>query len=291
MSGTRHRFELTRLEIAGVVVSGAASLFIVFLLGIYAGRGLGERRAAEEARVIRLPVPPASEEAPARDTDLTFDETLSHGSRGAAADDAAPPMEERPRGARDAGPAVALGAREAGGGEPRGQDAAATAGSEHAPEQRGHVPNAGTVDERAAVPAEASASSAHNADAQAHKVDGVAAGTNARASEAGPGGAHPPAHPPDARVAVALAPAPPASGQRGIWSVQVTATREARTADDLVRRLRAKGYEAYIVRAPRQGGMFYRVRVGHYPSMESAGQMVSRLRREPGVPEAFVASD
>ena len=37
--------------------------------------------------------------------------------------------------------------------------------------------------------------------------------------------------------------------------------------------------------------MYYRVRVGHYASMEHASQMVARLRREPGVPEAFVASD
>jgi cell division septation protein DedD len=76
-----------------------------------------------------------------------------------------------------------------------------------------------------------------------------------------------------------------------VWSVQVTATRDARTANDLVRRLRAKGYDAYIVRARRRDGTFYRVRVGHYPTMERAGELVSRLRREPGVPEAFVASD
>jgi cell division septation protein DedD len=73
--------------------------------------------------------------------------------------------------------------------------------------------------------------------------------------------------------------------------VQVTATLDRRTADDMVRRLRAKGFDAYVVRAPRQGKTYYRVRVGRFPSAEYAGQMVSRLRREPGVPEAFVASD
>ena len=111
-----------------------------------------------------------------------------------------------------------------------------------------------------------------------------------------------PAHTPGARVAVALAvprtsaSAPPAaalppSTAGGAWSVQVTATREPRTADDLLKRLRARGYDAYIVRARRQGTIFYRVRVGHFPSMEYASQLVSRLRREQGVPEAFVASD
>ena len=59
--------------------------------------------------------------------------------------------------------------------------------------------------------------------------------------------------------------------------MQVSATRDAHTADDVLRRLRAKGYDAYIVKARRDGAMFYRVRVGHYPSMEHASQMVSRL--------------
>ena len=54
----------------------------------------------------------------------------------------------------------------------------------------------------------------------------------------------------------------------------------------LLRSVRAGGFKAR-----RQGKTYYRVRVGHFPSAEYAGQMVSRLRREPGVPEAFVASD
>ena len=49
----RFRFELTRLELAGVVVSTAASLFIVFLLGVYAGRGLGDRRLDGNRRRAR----------------------------------------------------------------------------------------------------------------------------------------------------------------------------------------------------------------------------------------------
>jgi cell division septation protein DedD len=73
--------------------------------------------------------------------------------------------------------------------------------------------------------------------------------------------------------------------------VQVSATREPATANDLVRRLKARGYDAYVMKGRREGASFYRVRVGHYPSLELASQMVTRLRREPGVPEAFVASE
>jgi cell division septation protein DedD len=276
--GTRHRFELTRLEIAGVVISAAASLFIVFLLGVYAGRGLGEHRLVDEARVVRLPIAPVAEATPSRDTDLTFDDTLSRGSRAAAADDPVPlPVEERPAREHDAAsgapPAAAERAADA-----EHEPARAPASGDHAGEHAHVATSAGGGHDAAGMTSHAAAA--------AHAPDG----------RAGEGGAHAPAAPgrADARVAVALAgpvDATPPAGPRGVWSVQVTATRESRTANDLVRRLRAKGYDAYVVRAPRQGGMFYRVRVGHFPSMDGASQMVSRLRREPGVPEAFVASD
>jgi cell division septation protein DedD len=95
-------------------------------------------------------------------------------------------------------------------------------------------------------------------------------------------------------VAVALAPAvalTPRAPAKGDWSVQVSATRDPRTADGVLRRLRTKGYDAFVLKVRRRGETFYRVRVGHYRSLEEAQVVVSRLRREPGVPEAFVASD
>ena len=54
--GTRHRFELSRLEIAGVLVSATAGMFVVFLLGIYAGRGLAERRTDDGQQIVRMAV-------------------------------------------------------------------------------------------------------------------------------------------------------------------------------------------------------------------------------------------
>ncbi len=61
--GSRFRFELTRLEVAGVIVSSAASLFIVFLLGVYAGGGLESHRAGDDERVVRLPAAPVENAA------------------------------------------------------------------------------------------------------------------------------------------------------------------------------------------------------------------------------------
>jgi cell division septation protein DedD len=283
--GSRHRFELTRLEIAGLIVSSAASLFIVFMLGVYAGRSLGARDLADEERIVRLPVAPGVEEAPVRDDALTFDDTLAGGDRGSARAPAAPlaarapgdarvPVEvQAPARERALAPAVpALAARAADEDTlqpPEEKPALATGG--------GSAPQAGHLATRTG----ASVADTSDANATGSKVPG--SGSGAGVHTAAP------------RVAVALAPAPEAGSASpfasGVWSVQVTATREPQAADDMVRRLRSKGYDAYVVKTRRQGSTFYRVRVGHYPAMERASQMVSRLRREPGVPEAFVASD
>lgn len=277
--GSRYRFELSRLEVAGVVVSTAASLFIVFLLGVYAGHGLGDRRVVDDAeRVVRLPAPPSAEDSAPADDALTFDDTLGDADRAALASApragaAAVPAPVQPAArpnlpTADEAPAVLT--------DSGGAENPAHAAGEHARSAE----HAGA--DRAADTAAAARPAA--ADARAAADERAAADARNAAARAP---APPAARTPDARVALAIVP----STQGGEWSVQVTATREPRTADDMVKRLRGRGYDAYIIRARREGATFYRVRVGHYGSMEIASQMVSRLRREPGVPEAFVASD
>ena len=76
-----------------------------------------------------------------------------------------------------------------------------------------------------------------------------------------------------------------------LWSIQVEATRDKAAASALVRRLRAKGYEAYIVRVERQGEDSYRVWVGRFTSLAKASSAAARLRREEKVAQAFVVSE
>jgi cell division septation protein DedD len=263
----RFRFDLSRLELAGVVVSTAASLFIVFLLGLWAGRGLGDHRLDEPERIVRVPVAPmAAEETSGSDQDLTFDDKLGDGEHTAHAEEGA----ARPAAHPAAEPAIV----------PAPPPPVAVAAA-HPPLEH--------LDDAPAAPANPPAPHAPAAAAPAQHP--------ANAPQAAPATA-----PKDATVAVAMAksgpaaPPPPVSGlpasvPGGEWCVQVSATRDPHTADDVLKRLKGKGYDVYIVKARREGAMFYRVRVGHYASMEHAAQMVARLRREPGVPEAFVASD
>ena len=91
--GSRFRFELGRVEVAGVVVSTAAGLFVVFLLGIYAGRGMAERRLDFDDQIVRVPVQSA-ENAPQESDELTFYETLAR-EEAAPHPDHAPEAAER----------------------------------------------------------------------------------------------------------------------------------------------------------------------------------------------------
>ncbi len=73
------------------------------------------------------------------------------------------------------------------------------------------------------------------------------------------------------------------------WTVQVTATTDVTEARALVQRLRARGYDAYLVQAPsREGATWYRVRVGRFASREEARQWEARLKGELGLSGAFV---
>ena len=276
--GTRHRFELSRLEIAGVVVSAVTGLFVVFLLGIYAGRGLGDRRPDDGERIVRVPVAPAVEQTPAPGGELTFYDTLGRpgGVAKPGSDAGARPAAAPPAAAVAQAPAAALAPEKKP--EPLADD---DSDAEAAPSERAAVPQP-EVGAKPEPPMKVAK--------EDHRRPAAAPSPAVQKAERAP------TPPSTARVAVALAPnaaATPAvrTGARGDWSVQVSATRDPRTADAILRRLKTKGYEAFVLKVRRRGETFYRVRVGHYASLEEAQQVVTRLRREPGVPEAFVASD
>ncbi|MDH3290266.1 MAG: SPOR domain-containing protein [Gemmatimonadota bacterium] len=75
-------------------------------------------------------------------------------------------------------------------------------------------------------------------------------------------------------------PQPPARpAQRVIYSVQVAAVGTAVAADDLMRALRADGYDPHVVRA--EDGLF-RVRVGRFPVRDEAQRIANDLKRRRG---------
>jgi cell division septation protein DedD len=73
-----------KLEIsfASVLLLAAATLVasgVVFLLGIYVGKGIVESRMAQEARVVRLPAPTPGAAGKSDEVDVTFWDKLAKG--------------------------------------------------------------------------------------------------------------------------------------------------------------------------------------------------------------------
>ncbi len=86
-----------------------------------------------------------------------------------------------------------------------------------------------------------------------------------------------PATPPPAAPA---APDAPAGGRPGAWIVQVGAFGNAGAARDVVRRLSAKGYPAFLVNPAAGMPAIYRVQVGGYTNRSEADQVARRIEKE-----------
>ena len=82
------------------------------------------------------------------------------------------------------------------------------------------------------------------------------------------------------------APVPVSAG--GGWAVQVAALSKQDAAEQMVARLKGKGYPAYVLEHPSGGQVLYRVRVGPEVQRERAESLAGRLRDE-GFKPAVVA--
>jgi cell division septation protein DedD len=73
----------------------------------------------------------------------------------------------------------------------------------------------------------------------------------------------------------------PAPASEGPWFVQVFVGRDRSTAEDVVRELRGKGYpvRAEAVAEGRSGSL-YKVRVGGFPSKETADSTADKLHKD-----------
>jgi len=213
-------------------VAWVATCGLVYVLGLYVGKGMQERRLGLEERVVRLPVtsaPPPEGQHPKTDNDLTFYDTLVPGERGGRPAPATPSTTMPSTAARAVPPSAPI-----------------------------------------VVPAPARPTTAAPPSPPAtHQVARPAAPAVTTAA-----------------VPTTL-PAPPAAPGGG-WSVQANPTRSRDEADTLARELHGKGYDAVVVRLPRDGDVWYRVRIGRYATSEQATEVMQRLRDREGV-HAFVA--
>jgi len=75
------------------------------------------------------------------------------------------------------------------------------------------------------------------------------------------------------------------------WSVQISAAPAKESADTLVQRLKANGYDGYVVQAEVKGQTYYRVRVGRFDAREEAESVRQSLARQEGYRDAYLTGD
>jgi DedD protein len=76
--------------------------------------------------------------------------------------------------------------------------------------------------------------------------------------------------------------------EKSVWSVQVKAFARQRDASDLAKRLKGKGYDAYVVSIQIKGRTWYRVRVGHLATQREAQGLLLKLKREEKYTRAII---
>ena len=239
---------------------------LVYVLGIYVGKGTQEHRLGIEDRVVRLPVastPPAEGQRPKGESELRFYDTLMAGTAPEARTDA---RAAKPSPAAAAKPAIPSPTQVA----PKPAVAAVAA-------TRGPSTTLPAAAPRSAarIPAEAPPRAA---TATRPPVD-LAPAVPATARTPSPGTS------PAGEVRL------PSIARTGGWTVQANPTRSREEAEGIQRQLHGRGYEASIVRVLRDGDTWYRVQVGHFATSEQATEVMQRLREREGVSHAFVASE
>lgn len=75
---------------------------------------------------------------------------------------------------------------------------------------------------------------------------------------------------------------------KNAWAVQAVATTDERIARDWMEKLKAKGYDAFVVKAEIKGQTWYRVRAGNFSARQEAEALRTTLQSKEGFPDAFV---
>ena len=74
-----------------------------------------------------------------------------------------------------------------------------------------------------------------------------------------------------------------------VWSVQINAFTRLNDARSLTKRLKNKGYDAFVVSTKKKGRIWYRVRVGQMATQDEAKRMLERLKRKEKFTKAILA--
>ena len=242
-----------RLILVGVWLMSCA---VVYGIGFYSGNRIQERVPASEDRVVRLPVtaqPPPEGQRAKQGDEFTFYESLVPGAHPDAND--------------SKGRAPAPDAKTAKAQPPAKSGATASSAG---PKER--VAAGGKSGTSATAKPGAKTASAVKSGTKSGNKSATTPGTATAARAGG--------------TATAKRSAP----KRTAYTVEASPTRSRSEAEAMRANLARRGFDATVQAVPKDGGTWYRLRVGRYASAEQAEQAVRQVRDRGGVSRAYVAS-
>lgn len=226
---------------------------VVFFFGILIGQGIEERKLVKkEEPLIKIPVQPLSQGSAASGAPGKEKEEMTfYESLGKTPTGGEPARVESAKEVKPTEKAVKLAAK--GAGPPEKEERVASV------KKIEKVKAAEKVKEKAAAEKTASVVEAKK-EAEARKpteAEGAKAGTEEREKA---------------------------------WAVQVNAYPLERDAKSLAKKLKDKGYDAYVVPTNIKGKNWYRVRVGHLQTQEQAKGLQETLKRKENFTKSITTS-
>jgi septal ring-binding cell division protein DamX len=106
------------------------------------------------------------------------------------------------------------------------------------------------------------------------------ASTNAEDEDADDAESAPAPPPPPAHKKMAALDNPPPTNPQQPYSIQIDAVMDRQGARQMVQKLRAKGFQPYLVPTQVAGKTWYRLRVGHYATPAEAQAAEAKLHQE-----------
>jgi cell division septation protein DedD len=283
MAERRYGFRFSFAEGCIIVVSIVGSFFLVFLFGIYAGRELEARKAAEHTSSVRLTVTSGGEAASSFKEEPKNSPAASQPSLGATVDKpktvvvvSSPRLPDQPFATASPMNSSSTSSQETTL-TPKPTPPQNLQGVSPVPEKKITL-----LPTQESVVAIESLKKVQTNAATLTKPLRPSVALGSAVAEEKKQVKKEESHPPLAKT-----PSP----AQGRWSVQVQALRDEEDARELIRRLQSQGYEPMISRVVRDGEVWYRVRVGSFASSEEARTSVERLRREGRFPQAYPTSN
>lgn len=264
MAERRYGFRFSFAEGCVLVASILGASFLVFLFGVYAGRELEARKAAEHTSVVRLTPAEGQLQSP-----------LLDGGRIPATKDPSeksPAAPLHPPGHEVRDPVIVVAPVKSN--DPVSsasiQEAAIPSALQEKPKEPSSHPEA---------PKEATRKPLTELLGQKQVTPAFPVRTLPTEKK--------PAEKETITPSLAKKPAP----SSGRWSVQVHATRDEEAAQQLAKQLRGQGYAPTVSKIVREGEVWYRVRVGSFANAEEARTSIERFRHGRKFSQAYPVSN